>query len=74
MKAHLVSKCFVNDFVSQVDILFISVIIESCGSNISQLLNVIENSIDWCIDIKSHMFDHICIVAYQVSLYYELQG
>ena len=63
MKAHLVSKCFVNDFVSQVDILLISVIIESCGSNIPQLLNVIENSIDSCIDIKSHMFEHICIVA-----------
>ena len=33
--------------------------VKSYGSNISQLLNVTENSIDWCVHIKSHMFDQI---------------
>ena len=33
--------------------------IEICGRNISQFLNVVKNSIDWCVNIKSHMFSHI---------------
>ena len=49
--------------VSQVDILLIDVRIEICGSNIPQLLNVVENSINWCIDIKSLLFDHILIMG-----------
>ena len=30
-----------------------------CGSNIYHLINVIENSIDWCVHIKSPLFHHI---------------
>ena len=37
----------------------ISVSIKSYGSNISQFFNAVENSIDWCVNIKSHLFDHI---------------
>ena len=37
----------------------VGVEIETCGSDISQLLNVVENSIDWCIHIKNNLFDHI---------------
>ena len=59
LKDYLVSTCFVKNVVSQVDIMLIGVRIEICGRDISQLLNFIENNIDWCIDIKSHLFEKI---------------
>ena len=31
----------------------------SCSINISQLINVVENSINLGVHIKSHLFDHI---------------
>ena len=40
----------------------IGVRIYSCGRDIYQFLNVIENSIYWCIDIKSHLFYHILML------------
>ena len=58
-KAYLVFTFFVNNAVRKVDILLISVRTESCGSDISQFLKVVETSIDFCINIKSHLFDHI---------------
>ena len=58
-EAYLVFTCFVNNIVGQVDILLIIVRIERYGRDISQFLNVVENIIDWCINIKIHLFDHI---------------
>ena len=36
---------------------------EICGSNISEFLNIVENSIDWGVNIKSHLFDHILVLG-----------
>ena len=59
MKADLVLTCFVNNVVTQVDIMLIVVSINNCGSYISQFLNVVENSIYWYVHIKIRLFDHI---------------
>ena len=58
-KAYLVSTCFLKNVVSQVYILLIGARTEICGNNISQLLYDVEKSINWCIDIISHLFNHI---------------
>ena len=58
-KYYLVSSGFIDNVISQVDIIPFSVGIEICGSNICQFLNAVENSIVWCIHIKSNLFDHI---------------
>ena len=50
---------FIDNVIIQVDILLVGVGIEICGINIYQFLNDVENSIDWCLHIKSHMFDQI---------------
>ena len=59
MGAYLLLDCFVNNVLIQVDILLVGVSIEICGRDISQFLNAVENSIDWCVKIKSHLFDNI---------------
>ena len=59
MKAYLVSPSFIDNVIIQVDTILVVVWIEICGRDISQLLNVVENSINWCIHIKGHIFDHI---------------
>ena len=56
-KDDLLLTC-VKNVVSQFDILMIGLRIEVCSSHISQFLNVVDNSINWCIDIKIHLFDH----------------
>ena len=33
--------------------------IEICGSDISQFINVVENSTNWCVHIKILIYDHI---------------
>ena len=58
-EAYFVSSYFVNNILSQVDKLLVGVGVDICGINIYQFLNIVENSIDCCVDIKSRIFDHI---------------
>ena len=53
------SSSFIDNVIRQVDIMLVSVDIESCGSYIYRLLNMVENSINCCSHIKVHLFDHI---------------
>ena len=41
----------------------VGVVVESSGSYISQFLNFVENCIDWCVPIKSHMFADILMMG-----------
>ena len=50
----------------------IGVRIEICGSDIFQFLNVVENSINWCIDIKSRLFDHILTLGNHLRCYFAI--
>ena len=59
LEAYIVPSFFVNTILYQVYILLVGVSIEICIIYISQLLNFVENSIDWCVKIKSHLFDNI---------------
>ena len=58
-KEFILSSSFIDNVISQVDILLISVGTEICCRDIYQYLNVYENSIDWCVHIKSNLFCHI---------------
>ena len=49
--------------LSRVGILMVGVVVESSGSYISQFLNFVENCIDWCVPIKSHMFADILMMG-----------
>ena len=46
--------------------------IEICSSDISQFLNVVENSIDWCVAIKSHIFDHSLTLVKHMRCYFSV--
>ena len=58
-KAYIVLSSFIDNVISKGYVLMVGVGIKSCNSNISQVPNVIENTIDWCVHIRSHLFDHI---------------
>ena len=62
-KAYLVLSGFIDNVINQIDILLVGLKIKSYISNMYQLLNVIKNSIDWFIHIKSHFFDHILMLG-----------
>ena len=47
--------------------MMVSVGIYICGSNISQFLNIVENSINWGVNIKSHLFDQIVLLGKHLS-------
>ena len=58
--AYLVLTCFVNNVVSQVDILLIGVRIEICSSDISQLPSVTKKKVSiGAYTFKIDPFDHI---------------
>ena len=58
-KPYLEFSSSIDNVISQVGILLVSVWIGRCSSNISQFLYAVENSIDWRVNMKIHMFDHI---------------
>ena len=62
-KAYIVLSIFINNVISQVDTLMVCVGIKICVSNISRFLNFIENSIDWYVHIKIHLFGHIIMLV-----------
>ena len=63
---------FLNNVIRQVDIMLIVASIKSCGSDISQFLNVVEKIIYWCIDIKSHLFDHTPVLGKHMRCDYSI--
>ena len=62
-KAYLVLYFFVNNVISKLYIPLVGLGITIYGSDISELLNVIENSINWCFHIKSNLFGHILMLG-----------
>ena len=67
LKSYLVSSCFVYNLSSQVYILLVCVGIESCGRDIPQFINIVEHSIDWCVDIKTHLFDNVLTLGKHIK-------
>ena len=73
-KACPVLSSFIDNVISQVDILLSSVGIKICDINIPQLLNFFENSIDRCVHIKNHLLDHIFTLVNHLRCGFYISG
>ena len=58
-KAYFLSTYFVINIIRQVGILLVVVNILICGRDCYQFLNIVGKSVNWCVDIKSCLFEHI---------------